>query len=129
MYDDARRILTQRMSDMWVDTPVAWPNGSPISGVDSWVRFAVVPGLLEKTSIGSDVQHYRLSGYVAVQVFVPAGSGDGEAGRMAWEVGEVFRGYGSGGVRCSDPEFRPVGVSDGWYQINVTVPFVAQGTI
>lgn len=125
----ARETLTQRMYDLWVDSPVAWQNSTPFSGSDPWVRFSFFSGAVEKTSVGNDVNHYRLTGQVVVQVFVPEGSGDGESDRLKWAVVDVFRGFRSGGLSCLDPEFQTVGAFDGWFQVNVKIPFTAQGAI
>lgn len=128
LLDTASAILSARMKT-YTAHPICWPNQPPLTGSNApWVRFSVLYGALNKPAIGPNADHDQW-GFVSVQVFVPTGTGDGVARRVAWAIGELFRRYESGGLWCGLPEYRTVGDSDGWYQINVLVPWAITGTV
>ena len=128
LLDVASGILAARMAT-YTTHPICWPNTPPLASLNApWVRFTVLPGELRKPYIGPQSSH-DLWGYVSVQVFAPSGGGDGVARRAAWVIGELFRRYESGGLWCGLPEYRAVGDNEGFYQINVLVPWTITGTV
>lgn len=128
LFDSASAILGAKMKT-YTAHAICWPNTPPLTSLNvPWVRFTVLPGELEKPAIGPLAQH-DLSGLVAVQVFAPSGTGDGVARKAAWAIGELFRRYESGGLWCGLPEYRTIGLADGWFQINVLVPWTITGTV
>ena len=123
MLNSARAILAARMAT-WTATPICWPNTQPLTSSNApWVRFAVIgrgdiTETIHATAPGAE------AGYVAVQCFSPAGSGDGVISGHADAIADLFRGYASGKLACGTKvEKRTVGESDGWYQINVIIPW------
>lgn len=128
LLDVASGILAARMATCTAH-PICWPNTPPLTSSNApWVRFTVLPGELQKPYIGPQQDH-DLWGYVSAQVFAPSGGGDGVARRAAWSIGELFRRYESGGLWCGLPEYRAVGDNEGFYQINVLVPWTITGTV
>lgn len=110
-------------------TPVAWSNldFSPPSALSSWVRFSVLPGEAFHATAGAPGKNIiRHPGLIVVQVFVPFNSGSITAYDLADDVAGIFRNYHSGGIRCSAPWVTPVSPSagEGWFQVNVNIPFV-----
>lgn len=123
MLNAARAILAARMAE-WTTTPICWPNTPPLTSVNApWVRFTVLGGgdAYEPLSAGAPAAE---RGRVAVQVFVPSGSGDGTASTITDSIAALFRGYSSGNLRCGSIREQYVGDADGWYQINISAPWI-----
>lgn len=123
-------------------TPIEWPNvafqpteGSPYVSV----TIAEAPATLT-ASLGY-IPLIRYYGEVIVRVYTPedrTGSGDaggpGEARQLAGNAAALFRnatGQGiqiqtgeSGQITFRKPAFLPMGVDNGWYQIQVVVPYL-----
>ena len=125
MFATARAKLAARMAT-WTTTPICWPNTPPLTSSNvPWVRFHV---------LGGDEQSYVTSGPVfesgwcVVQCFAPAGSGDGAISTHADNIATLFRRYQSETLICGAPEKVTVGESDGWYQINVKIPWTIAGS-
>lgn len=126
MIATVRALLAARMAT-WTTTPIAWPNMPPMTASNvPWVRFSVIP--FSRTWPTSPAGTKRvMDGEVVVQVFVPSGSGDGQAATMADAIGTLFSKYGAGGVQCHEPKAPVVvGDVDGWYQINAIIPWRAE---
>lgn len=122
MYNAARAILAARMKT-WATTPICWPNTDPLTSLNvPWVRFSVLSNgdAVSYITPGGTVAE---SGFVAVQVFVPSGTGDGTATTLSDSIATLFRNYSVSGVQCGTPRKQTVGDADGWYQINVTIPW------
>ena len=123
MLNTARAILAARMAT-WTTTPICWPNTLPLTALNSpWVRFAVLCSgdVYEPLSAGAPVAE---AGRVAVQVFVPSGSGDGIASTLADSIADLFRNYQSNKLHCGAIKRQTIGDADGWYQINISAPWV-----
>ena len=67
---------------------------------------------------------HKEAGRVAVQVFVPSGSGDGIASDIRDDIADLFRNYRSGKLHCGAIKDQTIGDADGWYQINISAPWV-----
>lgn len=123
MLNTARAIMAARMAE-WTTTPICWPNTPPLTALNApWVRFAVLSSgdVYEPLSAGAPVAE---SGRVAVQVFVPSGSGDGTASTLADSIADMFRSYQSNKLHCGAIKRQTIGDADGWYQINISAPWV-----
>ena len=123
MLNTARAILAARMAE-WTTTPICWPNTPPLTALNvPWVRFAVLGAgdVYEPLSAGAPVAE---AGRVAVQVFVPSGSGDGTASTLADSIADLFRNYTSSKLQCGAIKRQTIGDADGWYQINISAPWV-----
>lgn len=126
MLNAARKILAARMAT-WTTTPIHWPNTAPLTTSNApWVRFAVIGNGDALAVLSPNPPSYE-SGFVAVQVFASAGTGDGTASTLSDAIADLFRGYESGGVQCGNAKKQTIGPADGWYQINITVPWTITG--
>lgn len=88
----------------------------------SWVRLVVNPGVSEQVAMGATKQ-FRHSGLITVQVFTPVDKGSQAAFDLADDVSEIWRGASFSGIIARVPSATVAGVRDGWFQINVDVPF------
>lgn len=120
--------LRTRFNTVWASrTPVAWPNipFTPPSPQSEWCRFSIVEGESRQTTFGATTNNFRTPGTLFVQLFDKPGAGDADILQRADEVAGIFRNWCGTNVRCRVPTIRAIGdTSDGWYQVNVSVPFV-----
>lgn len=118
--------LRTRFNAMIGSTPVAWPNVTytPTQGA-SWVRFQVLDGEMKQFELGATLKGHRNMGIISIQVFAPLNAGETAALTLADTVCGIFRNWSGATVRCFAASIKDVGPDvSGWYQINVTVPFV-----
>lgn len=126
MIATVRATLAARMAT-WTTTPIAWPNTPPLTASNApWVRFTVIPFSRTWPTTPAGTKRV-MDGEVVVQVFVPSGSGDGQAATLADAIGALFSKYAASGVQCHEPKAPVVvGDMDGWYQINAIIPWRAE---
>ena len=124
MANAARQILAARMAE-WTTTPICWPNTPPLESTGvPWVRFAVIETGDTTEYVTTGGGPVIPGGLVVVQVFAPSGEGDGDASALADQIAALFRGYSSGGLFCGKIRRSVVGTNDGWYQINISAPWL-----
>lgn len=109
------------------NTKVAFQNvefNKPKNG-ESWVRFNILQGGGNQASIGAAVRQYRHVGVITVQVFVKENGGSRAAKSLCDSAGNIFRGksFEDDNIVCRAPGITEVGSDDGWYQVNVDIPF------
>lgn len=96
-------------------------KGDPPNG-EIWLRLSVRDGAAFEAALGGLL--YRFPGVAIVQIFAPLGHGDGELRELADTIAGWFRGKRIDSVRFFAPPYLThVGMSDGWHQVNLTVPF------
>ena len=104
-------------------TTTIWPNSDnfPTFG-SSWAQFSLIFSTEIRQTLGPDYKN-RLRGYINVNVFVPKGTGPGAAYGYADDIANIFRGKVFSGVHCEDASVKDIGLSEEWYQCNVSVRF------
>jgi len=103
-------------------TPVAWDNVElDLDGVPEWVRFTMQ--FNGGTNPELEGKMYRRFGILIVQIFVPAATGKRKARQLAETVLATFEGQTIGEARFRNVGLVDVGVTDAWYQSNVTAQF------
>lgn len=137
-FEEIRQVLTGRVV-AWAGVPVAY-DGMPESAEvttaqgsgEPWARATIVPGDSFTASIG-DGPKARNTGLLMMQVFVkppdritadnpPASI---EAYRIASSLAEHLSYYQNGYLVTRAASMTRVGPSSGYYQVNVSVPYVA----
>ena len=93
-----------------------------------WVRLTVLPGGQTQVGMGS-LRRFRRVGVIAVQIFVPAGSGDGLAREIADSVANIFQGRTISGVICRGTGLTRVGTDGPWTQWSADTPYQADDCI
>lgn len=91
-----------------------------------WIRFTIRNGESSLASIGAPGNNFaRYRGIVFVQVFTPLARGSTLNRTLADKVIEIFEGAGLDGFEIGLPSLTPTGnsIKDGWYQINISIPF------
>lgn len=128
-FNDERRILEKRLKDEWGElTQIAYENvnfelASNNAADAEWIQISIRPGAGSQHTLGPNPS-YRYVGVAFVQIFVPKKSGTSRGRELAERVAEIFRGYAAEGLVCRAPYMDVVGPTEGWFQINVLVPYV-----
>jgi hypothetical protein len=128
MLDFIRRLITTFLIDNWTETPIALPNGKPLTiKGQPWIRLSIVPYTHTRSSAVEETTQV-MDGDIVLQVFVVTGTGDGQATKLADAAADLFNGFSSIGMVCLTPREPIVRGDDGrgWYQIDVVIPFRAE---
>lgn len=136
-YLTAQREILDRFQSQWAtrhptDCPVDWPNKrfDPATGFTpathtAWVRITIRTADARQASLGGTVHRWRRSGVVLVQVFIPEGKGAQPALAVADDVVASLQGLTLNGMALRASRIdQPARTQDGWYQVNVTTPFI-----
>jgi len=127
------QTIRNRFNTMW---PVEQPS-VPLSFADvdynpvkgqAWVRLSVVPGEQRQVGLGR-IRRFRRIGIVSVQIFTPAGSGDGLAKELADSVATIFMGRTVNGVIFRGTGLDRVGVDGAWAVWLASTPYQADDCI
>lgn len=132
LYDDIRSTLEGYLATNWTGTPIVYPNSRKTIVGQAWIRPTVIYSDAVRVLItGSRDDGEEQIGLLIVQIFVPQGTGTGEAFRYAGEIRDLFKekripfSSGSDSLEMGVPKVEDVGESeeDTWYQVNVECPF------
>lgn len=90
----------------------------------AWVRLVMVDGLTDQISLGN-APRFRHYGTIVFQIYVPESSGARVARTHADTIAVIFRNkyFGNPIISCGSPRLTNIGENQGWYQINLSVPF------
>jgi len=93
---------------------------------EPWVRLTILDGDAAQVEMGN-TRRWRRPGVVEVQIFVPAGDGDGRSAELADSVRDIFEGRTISGVifRATSRQRVGRGRDAAWMQWNATTPFQA----
>lgn len=126
---------TEEYSALSTFFKTAWGNKAPLMVENdsnqpqpnvAWVRFALRGAVSTQVSVGTPGSNYiRYPGTILVQVFTPLATGDAPGRNLADEAAEIFEGAKIEGFDIGFPHLSTAEKpnEDGWYQINVTIPF------
>lgn len=91
---------------------------------EQWCRFVVSQGDGDLLGLGAAKKMYRYVGFIFVSVFTPEGLGTQSNKKLCQRASNIFRSKQfTGNISCLVPSIQEVGVSDGWWQVNVNIPF------
>lgn len=113
----------------WVDKPTLteFPNElfTPPNPVAYWARFTVRLGEEYRMDIGTGTTGgtYRIPGVLIVQLFYPQNKGNGTVLLKADSLAAKFRNWCGTTITCEAATVEEIGITEGYYQVNVTVPF------
>jgi len=88
-----------------------------------WVRMTILVGSTTQASLGA-TPIVRTNGVVTWNIFNPIGKGDKAARELGDRIAAKFRLVTEDDVRYQVPTITNVGVTDDWWQLNVTAPFI-----
>jgi len=87
-----------------------------------WMRMSVKFGEKDQITLGSN-RLWRIIGIVFVQIFLPVGQGTNKNTTLADEISDLFLSKTVDGVTYKTPFAEHIGVSNGYFQTHVRVPF------
>lgn len=90
--------------------------------VNEWVRISIQNSKSFQASLGSNPL-FRYIGVVFVQIFTKLDIGSGRAIEIADNLTQLFRAKRIGDIVFKVPSLQKIGVSNDWYQVNVSVEF------
>lgn len=125
-FEDAQKAIEVLFNTQWgTTTHIAFDNvdWKPEATTLKWVRLNVLTGDSITAGLHGDVNLYRSAGVIVVQVFVKEGEGVRTALLLADQAAAIFRGLQIDGIIYRAPSVERIGPSDGWYQVNVNIPF------
>ncbi len=124
-FDEIRIALQTRMV-AWTDAPLAFDGHPAPPAVESaqaaktpWCRVTIRDGDSGFATAGSTLR----PGVLFVQVFTADGIGDAPARQLASSLAAHLEGWTSGALRLEAATLTNVGPDNGWYQVNVSVPW------
>lgn len=88
-----------------------------------WVRMNIRPAASVQVDICPGRPRSRTTGSIIFQVFSPVGKGDAAAIKLADKIKAAFRMVTADGIVYFEPTITTVGVTQSWWQVNVTCPF------
>ncbi|EOD8971519.1 phage tail terminator-like protein, partial [Klebsiella quasipneumoniae] len=94
------------------------------SNRDIWARLTNIAGQAGATEIGDGPVVHR-TGLLIIQLFVPVGSGTLLISRTADKIRELFEFQDDGRLSYFAVSCYDAGEADGWYQINLNIPYRA----
>jgi len=102
-------------------------EGEAMPDSSAWVRFSLELDRSFQMDFGGAEQSRRLLGQATAAIYLPFGTGDGEAWELADIINDAFRGQAADGVIYSPPPY-PIrrGLVDDRWVLEVVVPFYAQ---
>lgn len=128
-----RTRFVEAFHDRAPDVPIAFDNVAGLytvggetqdePGGEPWVRLSLRGAGAQQVALGHR-RTFRHSGAVLVQIFIPAGAGEGRAQEIAEAVAAALRGVTVSGVRLAattPPEW--VGPDGAWAQWSVRTQY------
>ncbi len=122
-YEALRASIEGRFNDNWTLTPVAYENVPFTPGNDPWVRLTIITGESVTAGIQGTEPAVDDRGLVAIQIFVPEGTGTRTSKTLAWTARGVYEHARFDGILMQSASVTAAGVTDGWHQSNITIPF------
>ena len=126
-FADAHKTIEERVSTNWTSTSIAYENVQAkefSDGDQDWVRVTVIEGDSGQIGIGGvGAALHRNLGIVVIEVYTREDKGGRQARAHADGLAALFRGVQDNDITFRTPRVLPVGVDEGWYQVNVQVPF------
>ena len=124
-FELAQQALENRMSALWTATPLQYDNTKFVPPVNApWVRMAILDGDSSQISLGGSNRTVRAVGLLTFQIFSPAASGGRISSRLVDQLTALWRMVTVGGILFRTPSVTRVGdAGNGWYQVNVSIPF------
>lgn len=125
-FSDIYRVCQERLTNNWVDTPIAFenapfevPRGTP------WIRAQLNPVLTENAALGGLAKRDYASFWI--QIFTPLNEGYGQAYDYAAKLSKMFSNITVGGVTFYAAEtFRIGDDGSGWFQVQIRAQCWAQ---
>jgi hypothetical protein len=129
-WNDARIAIEKRFNDNWTTTPKRfWSSNTPFEiPTTAYVAIQIDEMDARQISFGNPPYLHRYDGLITIQILVPERTGPAVADGYCDTLDTLFRcaqfSYNNSGViTCRTPQKRTVGITQGWYQVNLLVQY------
>ena len=134
-FADTCQVIRERFNSQWPTLQPTVPYTFDNQGKNDddfptrdapWVRLTILDAEGQQVEMGG-TRRWRRPGVVIVQVFVPAGDGDGQGAALCDTVRDIFEGRTISGVifRATSRDRVGRGRDSAWMQWNASTPFQA----
>jgi len=132
-FADERAAIEKRLKDNWTTTPVVFDNVGFRPTDSAYVAIFIQNASATQIELTGATPRHRYTGLISIQIFTDANSGSNTARTYADTIAAIFRNQtfssgNSGTIVCRSPNVQRVGVVEGRYQLNLTVPFLRDAT-
>lgn len=120
--------LRTRYNSWATKPPTEFPNELfvPTNPPALWARVSILGGEEQRMDIGTGTSNriFRKPGVLIIQLFSPLNQGNNAILVAADQVCDLFRNWCGATITCGASSIDDIGNDDnGYYQVNVTVPF------
>lgn len=125
-FSDVSNIAQRLVSQLAIGHPtikLLMPNDVREVNEERWCYLTVKPGDTQQVSMGGASNRFRTVGVVTVGIMLKPDKGPGDALNLADDISGYLRNWKSGNLRLRAPTVQDLGLSGGWYQVNVIVPY------
>jgi hypothetical protein len=92
--------------------------------VIQWARVSVLTGESQQKTLGKS-KTFRHNGVLIVCLFVKPKSGTRSVMLLASQIASILRSSIVSGIAYLDATVQKIGVASGWYQVNVSCPYIS----
>ncbi len=122
-FEALRESIETRMADNWSTTEVAYENVPFTPPAGPWVRLQINLGEGGSMGILGSAVTVRDQGVISLQVFVPEGQGSKAANDLVDALITIYEHQRFDGITTYTASPRAAGITNGWHQTNITIPF------
>ena len=123
-FEQERIDIESRLNTNWSTTSIDWADGKfiPTAGT-AWIRCTILPGSAEGLAFGQDTDIEYL-GIIDIGIFIPKETINAKslAATYADTLAAIFNLEDFGTVECGEAYAQNMGIDDGWYTWNLTIP-------
>ena len=133
-FSEEREAIETRFSNMFdtYTTPVQYGNltilkkgnvslPTPYKGVQ-FVRLNLIGGTSEQREVGRNIT--TINGTININVFTAQDSGSQQARTVVDEIFPIFNAVVFNGITTGPATVRELPPNNGWYNINISIPYV-----
>ncbi len=130
-FEEFRSFAESKINIDWTQTLIEFENVPESTALTTaknnktpWIRFIIRDGEGKRQTIGSNNPLFRYVGNIIVQIFVAQNTGTKTARELADAMTDIWRGYtGEPCLEFRTSNISVIGETEGWFQINVSIPF------
>lgn len=132
-FADERAAIEKRLKDNWTTTPIAFDNVGFRPTDSAYVAIFIQNAAATQIEMTGTTPNHRYTGLISIQIFTDVNTGSQTAREYADTISAIFRNKrfssgDSGTIICRSPNVQRVGVVDGRFQLNLTVPYYRDAT-
>lgn len=116
--------LNNYIATNYTTTPIAYDNVHfDKTNQSEFIQFMIIPSVEKQASLSDKMVLYRQFGGVGIIVNVAKDKGSKRATVIADELAGLFRSKVINGIQFRTPEVSMIGITDGYYKVNVYIGF------